>query len=228
MNNIIQCSSASDAWIKTSKYILSNGVKYGDITECLNLIIEIKEFKKDDNFDKNFRNIFGDERIDYASRVTFVEPQEGVFADWIYSPIKPIWKDTYFGRMVLFQNKFNQIENVLKILSQHIHTKRCEIVIYDPMIDAKNMYKQPCLLAIDIKPRDDELFLNAIFRSQAVSKSGYADYTALIKLGQFLANTTKYTLNTVSLFIASAHIRKQKKEYINTMKLLKLYENDIN
>lgn len=221
MNQVVQCSSASDAWIKMSQYILANGIKYGDLTECINMIVEITEFNDNKDFDTKFRNIFTDERIDYASHVTFVEPQVGIVTDWVYAPIKPVWKDTYFGRMVSFQNAFNQIENVIKILKQHIHTKRCEMIIYDPIIDARNMYKQPCLLAIDIKPRGDKLFLNAIFRSQAVSKSGYADYTGLIKLGQFLAKATDYKLDTVTVFAASAHIRKQKNEHKNTLELLK-------
>lgn len=220
----ISSESPDDAWIQASNFVLNNGVNQGDLIEVLNGIITIKtsELKVNENFDINFRKIFGDDRIDYASSVTFVQPTIDVDGKFIYTPIKEKWNDTYFGRMVNFQGKFNQIENVISILKKGINVKRCELIIYDPIIDAKNMYKQPCLLAIDIKPRNKQITLTAFFRSQAISKSGYADYTALVNLGIFLAKSSNCILKEVVIHATSLHIRKQNKELSKTKQLLSI------
>jgi len=218
----LRVNSAAEAWIQASELVLAHGKDRGDLIEVINGIIEISSFQFNSQFDANFRRVFGDDRIDYASAVTFVIPTESMLGGFQYNPIKPKWSDTYFGRMILWQNQFNQLENVLKILNEGKAVKRCEIIIYDPMIDAKNMYKQPCLLAIDLKPRDSKLQLTAFFRSQAISKSGYADYTALINLGKWLAENSKLTLETVTIHATSLHVRKQNKELKKTQELLSI------
>jgi len=82
------------------------------------------------------------------------------------------------------------------------------------------MYKQPCLLSIDLKPRDKELYLNATFRSQRVSKSGYADYTALIAMGKWLAEQSGMTLKQVDMTCHSLHIHASGDEFRNTKTIL--------
>ena len=77
---LIEARSPADAWIQASQVLLKEGNNLGDINEILNLVIEIDprlSFDKlEDTFDEEFRNIFGDERIDYAKSVTFVKPDE--------------------------------------------------------------------------------------------------------------------------------------------------------
>jgi thymidylate synthase len=218
--NIINALCPADAWVQASKLILKEGTDRSDLIEIINGIIEITTYGKELIFDEKFRKIFGDERIDYAKSVTFVQPTVGLDGSWSYIPIKPKWSDTYFGRMINWQGKFNQLDHCLEVLKQGIAVKRCEIIIYDPLIDAKNMYKQPCLLAIDLKPRDGFLHLTAFFRSQAVSKSGYADYTALVELGTWLAQNSNLELATVTIHATSLHIRRQNNELKKTKELL--------
>jgi thymidylate synthase len=219
---IIKAICAEDAWIQASKLVLAEGTDRGDLIEVLNGIIEIETYGQETIFNENFRKIFGDERIDYAKSVTFVKPTIGLDGSWSCNPIKPKWSDTYFGRIVNWQGKFNQLEHCLKILQQGIAVKRCEMIIYDPLIDAKNMYKQPCLLAIDLKPRDGKLYLTAFFRSQAVSKSGYADYTALVELCTWLAQQSNLEYGSVEIHATSLHIRRQNEELKKTKELLKV------
>jgi thymidylate synthase len=219
---IITASGASDAWIQASKEVLSTGTDRGDLIEILNGIIEISTFNDNQGFDLHFRRIMGDDRIDYASAVTFVQPTVSMLGDFSYNPISPNWHDTYFGRMCNWQGQYNQLENCLKILKQGIAVKRCELLIYDPIRDSRNMYKQPCLLAIDLKPRDGKLYLTAFFRSQAISKSGYADYTALINLGKWLASNSNLVLETVTIHATSLHVRRQKQELKKTKELLSI------
>ena len=52
---VIEATSPGDAWVKVSKHLIANGVKVGDLTEELNVMTEITEFKSDDWFEESFR-----------------------------------------------------------------------------------------------------------------------------------------------------------------------------
>jgi thymidylate synthase len=227
---VIEATSPGDAWVKVSKHLIQNGVKVGDLTEELNVMTEITKFESDDWFDPYFREIMGDDRIDYAKTVTFLEPQPKVsdspfFAaeeGLEYKFIKDKWSDSYWGRMVAWQGTFNQVENVIKILKTGKAVKRCELIIFDPSRDARNPYSQPCMLAIDIKPRNGKIYLTSIIRSNRVSKSGYADYTALVEMGKFLARESGMELEKVSVLACSCHIGKMNDETKKTHRLLEI------
>ena len=227
---VIEATSPGDAWCKVSKHLLANGVKVGNLTEELNVMTEITEFKSDDWFDGHFREVMGDDRIDYAKTVTFLKPEpkqapNSFFAaeeGLEYKFIKDHWHDSYWGRMVAWQGTFNQVENVIKILKTGKAVKRCELIIFDPSRDARNPYSQPCMLAIDIKPRNGKIYLTSIIRSNRVSKSGYADYTALVEMGKFLAEQSNMELGKVSILANSCHIGDRNKEKKKTIKLLEI------
>jgi len=166
---VIEATSPGDAWCKVSKHLLENGVRVGNLTEELNVMTEITEFKSDDWFDGHFREVMGDDRIDYAKTVTFLKPEpkkadnpffeaeEGLD----YKFIKDHYHQSYWGRMVSWRGEFNQVENVIKILSTGKAVKRCELIIFDPTKDARNPYSQPCMIAIDLKPRNGKLYLTS-------------------------------------------------------------------
>ena len=225
---VIEATSPGDAWVKVSKHLLEHGTKVGNLTEELNVITEITEFKSDDWFDSHFREVMGDDRIDYAKSVTFVKPEPKVSDNPFfqeeegldYTFIKEHYHQSYWGRMVSWRGEFNQVENVIKILSTGKAVKRCELIIFDPIRDARNPYSQPCMIAIDLKPRNDKLYLTSIIRSNRVSKSGYADYTALVEMGHFLSEQSGLELGKVSVLACSCHIGDMNQEKKKTIKLL--------
>jgi len=225
---VIEATSPGDAWVKVSKHLLEHGTKVGNLTEELNVMTEITEFKSDDWFDSHFREVMGDDRIDYAKSVTFVKPEPKVSDNPFfqeeegldYTFIKEHYHQSYWGRMVSWRGEFNQVENVIKILSTGKAVKRCELIIFDPIRDARNPYSQPCMIAIDLKPRNGKLYLTSIIRSNRVSKSGYADYTALVEMGHFLSEQSGLELGKVSVLACSCHIGDMNQEKKNTIKLL--------
>lgn len=225
---VIEATSPGDAWCKVSNHLLKNGVKIGNLVEELNVMTEITEFKSDNWFESAFREIMGDDRIDFARTVTFVEPKlvkpDNKFIDepekLEYKFIKKHWHQSYWGRMISWQGTFNQVENVIKILKTGNAVKRCELIIFDPSRDSRNPYSQPCMLVIDIKPRFGKLYLTAIIRSNRISKSGYADYTALVDLGKFLAKECEQELGKVSILANSCHLGTMDNEMKKTKKLL--------
>jgi thymidylate synthase len=234
MHTII-ANSPSDAWVKGTKYLMENGRWVVDLVEILNVCITVdptlltyqQKIAQYQLFDPLFRQVFGDERIDYAASVTFIKPPDGGLTDKrTYPHLNNRWKDSYWGRMVAYRGQVNQIENAIYMLSQGRNIKRCQVMVYDPTIDMKNMYKQPCLLGIDFKPRDGKLFTTAFFRSQRISKSGYADYTALCKLTKYVAKESGLGVGTVETVACSFHLTKENKERTNSLKLLELLEEN--
>ena len=227
---VIEATSPGDAWVKVSKHLLENGERVGNLTEELNVVTEITEFKSDDWFDSHFREVMGDDRIDFAKTVTFLKPEpkkadnpffeaeEGLD----YKFIKDHWHQSYWGRMVSWKGEFNQVENVIKILSTGKAVKRCELIIFDPTKDARNPYSQPCMVMIDLKPRNGKLYLTSVLRSNRVSKSGYADYTALVEMGHFLSEQSGLELGKVTVLANSCHIGDMNQETKKTKKLLEI------
>jgi len=218
---LIESQSISDGWVKVCNHLINNGTRVGNIIEELNLMLEINSFEFDENFDLKFRKVFGDDRIDYASSVSFVKPKE-LNGEVFYEFIKDKWYKTYWGRMIKWGGEFNQVENVIKILSNGKSVKRCELIIYDPTRDSKNPYSQPCLMMIDLKPRNGKLYLTSILRSNRVSKSGYADFHSMVELGKFLSIQSNLELGKVSILSCSSHLGTMNEELKKTKKLLSL------
>lgn len=220
---VIHSNSSSDSWIKVSKYLLEHGTRVGNLIEELNLMVVITQFNSNKGFDEKFREVFGDDRVDYASSVSFVLPikKNGILE---YNHIKDKWYSTYWGRMIKWNGEYNQIENVIKILSSGKSVKRCELVVYEPKRDSRNPYSQPCLMMIDLKPRNGKLYLTSVLRSNRVSKSGYADYSSMIQLGKFLSRESNLKLEKVSILACSSHLGTMDGELKKTKELLSILD----
>ena len=227
--HIIRACNSAIAWLDVSKYILDKGVKSGDLIELLNVVVEIESCNLDEKFDTNFRRIFGDERIDKAKAVTFIKPEKilNLAAEEIRKyKYDGMWLETYWGRMVCYQDCINQIELAIKKLQNGKETKICQISIWDPRVDGKMFMGVPCLQAIDLKPRDSKLYLTAFMRSSRVSKSGYADYRALTELCDFIAKESCLQYGLTTVIACSCHIGKMNNEYTKTQELLRCLNDE--
>ena len=100
---VINSNSPTDAWIKSHEYLLENGNK-DVMNESINMSVEIEDnFDTDPKFDGIFRDVFGNDRIDYASSVTFVPPTTHPFMDELQyqqNDTSVKWNKTYWGRMI--------------------------------------------------------------------------------------------------------------------------------
>lgn len=213
MAQLIEAASIASLWCKVYGTIKRDGDKISGIQEIPNLVMVLRDsFTMDSKtgkfFDKEFRRIYGDERIDYAASVTFVQPKKNMMGAWAYEQNDPKakWTNSYWGRMIAFQNQTNQIEAAIKKLSNGKNTKMISIAVYDPVSDSKKvMGGVPCLSSVDIKPRDKKLDITAFFRSMRFGKAGYADVKALCDLGLYLAERSDMEMGTLTLHATSAH-----------------------
>ena len=226
---IIKATSPTDAWLQSHRYLLDNGNK-DVMNESINMVVEIEDnFEVDVTFDSTFREIFGDDRIDYASSVTFVPPKQHPFMEGLQyqqNDISVKWNKTYWGRMINWDNSFNQIEQTIKRLKEHKNSKTIAMSIYDPKSDGrKTMSGMPCLLSVDLKPRKEGLYLTAFFRSMRISKSGYADWVALCELGKFLCAQSDLKLKRVTTIGGSVHLGDMNNEKKNVRKLFDVWNS---
>lgn len=209
MATIIEATSIASLWCKTYGTIKRDGIKVSGIQEIPNLIMVLRDnFDTNKTFDKEFRRIFGDERIDYAGSVTFVKPEKNMLGFTVYAQNDPKakWNATYWGRMIAFRGDVNQIDAAIKKLKNGKNTKMISIAVYDPVSDSKKvMGGVPCLSSLDIKPRNKKLDITAFFRSMRFSKAGYADIKALCDLGLYLCARTGMEMGTLTLHATSGH-----------------------
>jgi thymidylate synthase len=223
---ILRCSTVANAWVRTISYLDQHGEKTSGLKEELNMIVKISDFTHDPVFDKHFRKIFGDERIDYASSYSFVDPRAKKGKkflneyDWKQNQVGK-WTTTYWGRMISWNGTFNQIEQTIKRLKEHKSAKTISIMVFDPASDGRKvMGGMPCCLSIDIKPRPEGLNITAFFRSMRYTKSGYGDFDAFVKLGQFLASESGTKLASITFIAGSGHISSSGEEYQQAKTLL--------
>ena len=226
---IIKATSPTDAWLQSHRYLLDSGNKKV-MNESINMVVEIEDnFDIDKTFDSTFREIFGDDRIDYASSVTFVPPRQHPFMEGLQyqqNDTSVKWNKTYWGRMISWNNEFNQIEQTIKRLKEHKNSKTIAMQIYDPKSDGrKTMSGMPCLLSVDLKPREEGLYLTAFFRSMRISKSGYADWVALCELGKFLCEQADLKLKRVTTIGGSVHLGDMNNEKKNVRKLFSVWNS---
>tara|TARA_A100001515_G_scaffold113150_1_gene94361 strand:+ start:417 stop:1103 length:687 start_codon:yes stop_codon:yes gene_type:complete len=226
---VIKANSPTDAWVKSHQYLLESGNK-NVMNESINMAVEIENnFNVDTSFDNLFREIFGNERIDYAGSVTFVKPEEHPFIEGLrytqnQSNVK--WNKTYWGRMINWNDNFNQVEQTIKRLKEHKNSKTIAMSVYDPKSDGrKTMAGMPCLLSVDLKPRVEGLYLTAFFRSMRISKSGYADWVSLCEMGKFLCEQADLKLKRITTIGGSVHLGDMNNEKKNVRELLNVWNS---
>lgn len=234
MSKLIEANSIAQLWCKVYGTIQKEGNKISGIQEIPNLVMVLrKDFgvgsKVSKFFDKTFRKVYGDERIDYAASVTFVQPTKGLVGwDYQQNDNTKKWTHSYWGRMIAFGGEVNQIEAAIKKLSSGKNTKMISIAIYDPVSDhRKVMGGVPCLSSIDIKPRDKFLDVTAFFRSMRFGKAGYADIKALCDLSLYLCERTSMEMGSLTLHATSCHNFTSGEESKQGSELLRLMQEYI-
>jgi thymidylate synthase len=217
-----------------SKYILENGEKFGDIIECRNMYSELKNVAESETTRKmheKFIEIFGDERLNWAKKVTFMEPTKEIdpLTDEEYYKYECLPKsekrDSYFGRLIgeCGNMERNQFAHLLKRLTKKkANAKTLQMVVFREE-DIYNSMSQPCCISINIAPRNDILHISANWRSQALSKAGYADCMAIYEMGLFFAKESGLELGTIGMFAHSSHLRGKNGE----MKKIKRFIKEI-
>lgn len=190
MNNI-HVKTLGECWIDCIKAIMDKGEEYFDedikIKEMIGLSVHIDIPKLNDDVIEKF----GDKSV--------ITRTMDKFSKSAYMPDKPF---TY-GEKIYNQNGIDQFEWIVNRLKKKKETKSATICLLEVGSESANL---PCLTTIDIKIRNNKLFLQFFFRSQNIFGRQYANLLALSKLQIDLAKRCSVEVGNLNGYIASAHI----------------------
>lgn len=190
---ILESDNPFEAWIKTIFLVFNKGKFQNGIWELSNLSVIIKNpLKRDKTIKKAYFNFVERKYIERALKK-------------MIGTSKFHGKESYWMRLTNWNGKVNQIQNVVKRLSETPGSKHCScliehpeslnsLVIMDPNQDWKKngfMNVQPCLIAIDFKIRQNQLNISAFFRSQLALEISLIDYLCLGKYLNYVVNELK-------------------------------------
>lgn len=115
-----------------------------------------------------------------------------------------------YGDCIYNKNGVDQFEWLINRLEHKPETKSATISL---LTEGNSHPNLPCLNLVDIKIRDDKVNLQFFFRSQNIVGRQYANFIALAKLHQKIADRLSKDVGIMSGYIASAHIYEYDFEY---------------
>lgn len=129
-----------------------------------------------------------------------------VYCNEFLSKDKQDFVYTYGNRLRAHFN-VDQIDNAIKRLKNCKDTRRAVSVTWDPIIDDYET-DAPCLILVDFKIRDGELYTTALWRSHDIYGAWFPNLVGLTYLAQYVAKNTDTRIASITVHSISAHINK--------------------
>lgn len=187
----IQENSLGKAWVSCIKLVLDRGQIERDEDVKLSEVWGVSIKINNPNCDDAIINKFGDKHI--------IEHTLEKFSRNVYMPDRPF---TY-GQRIYDKNGVDQYAWLLHRIKNKKESKSATISLLNEGDLSPNL---PCLVTLDCKIRDNKLCLQFFYRSQNVVGRQYANFIALAKFQNDLANDLAVSVGPMSGYIASAHI----------------------
>lgn len=204
--NYINGKTIGECWINSIKIVIQNGIEHFDedvkIKELIGLSIEITNPNTEDEIIAKF----GDKYV--------IDKMLKKFSKGIVMNDRPF---TY-GECIYNKNGIDQFEWLVNRLKSKKETKSATIGL---LTEGNNEANLPCLATIDVKIRNNKLYLQFFFRSQNIFGRQYANLLALANLQKDLAKRCSEDIGTLKGYIASAHIYDYDYEQANNICLNK-------
>lgn len=238
---LIEETNLSDAWCKTLDHIVQNPGK--EITPLLLSLTSFDETKKvRDNLDSSLK------RNNKASIHTV---SETIFPESLYKyfkydrhalydgyldilprikkvEAKKNGRGTYFERLIAFEEKINQLENIIEsyLKDPSVRRSKLQASIFDARRDHTNKPYQgfPCLQHVTFFPTPEGgLVLNSFYAIQYLYERGYGNWLGLINLGKFMANELHLKFERFNCFVGAEQLDYITKSQARLL-LGKIYE----
>jgi thymidylate synthase len=119
---------------------------------------------------------------------------------------------TYGERLNNWDNKYDQIESIIKRIDKSRNTRRAVAATWIPSIDGERN-EVPCMLSIDFKLRK-KLYLTAYFRSNDFYGAFPYNIISLSVLQDYVANKLNVDSDGITLFSSSSHIYEFDKDAV--------------
>lgn len=136
--------------------------------------------------------------------VAFLTPYLPRAADFSDDGI--VWRAAY-GPRLRFRSGVDQIENVVRLLTEDPHSRRAIITLFDPAADYATSKDVPCTNWMQFTTRNDALHLAVVMRSNDLfwGFSGINVFEWSV-LQELVARWTGHTVGTLTFFVGSLHV----------------------
>jgi thymidylate synthase len=190
MIGIIAAQSIGEGWISYLEQILANGVEIPDdrepILEAPAICLEMRYGSEMDPILQKHAN----------PRII------SLYTEKMFSrEIIPELNSTYGSRLFAYDG-VDQVQWIIDRLNARWWAKSSVISLLKPN---ENMPRIPCLISVMATIRDDELRLDAVFRSQNAFNS-YGNFLGLKKIHELIAEGTKRKIGTLRSIALAPHI----------------------
>lgn len=200
-----------DAWKKSLKYILDNGVDFIDrdernCRETLNLTIIVKDPEYD--YDKP---------IDIMQQFEWVYPSKEELESIMLSREQPASYEYSYGPRIFNFKGVDQINDfILPLLKKDPTSRRAIITLFDPSTDSNLLSKNvPSLLYIYFKIKEDKLTLTCSIRSNDLFIGWPGNIYQIIMLQRHVAELLGIKTGELTTISGSAHIFHEHFEMID-------------
>ena len=213
MANLIEVDEIADGWETLVKKIIKEGKDVNDergslTKEILNVLVSIKKpLGKQDNSD--FFNIQSK-----VSDILNIRVPEGYFwsgdklktySEQFISDDKQGFVYTYGNRLRAHFDDVDQINEAIERLNNCRESRRAISITWDQVIDSKND-EVPCMILVDFKIRDDELYTTALWRSHDIYGAWFPNAVGLTYLAQYVSEKVNAPIGSITIHSISAHI----------------------
>lgn len=187
----VETETIGECWKESVREVLRGGIEHHDedvlLREILGLTVWVHHPQEQDDI------IAAHADVDVLQRTL------NKFEPGACMPDKPF---TY-GQRIYDAGGIDQYRWLLKRLQGKSETKSATINLLVAGDASANL---PCLVALDAKIRDDQLYLQFFFRSQNIFGRQYANLAALARFQAKLSTDCGVSVGSMRGYIASAHI----------------------
>jgi len=202
----IKAKTASEAWKKMLKFIMSEGDSYKDgrdkiCKETINLIVTVE----------NMAGILAP--LDSLSKSS----------KWVYPSAEEIKKSILYkdnsseyyynyGKRAFYMDRINQIDDyVIPLLKKSPMSKRAIVIFFAAKRDTLPLRKEiPGVIMIDFVIRNNKLCSTMVIRSNDMFYGWPANIAQAYFLTKYVADELNYPIGTITTFSNSAHIFEEQ------------------
>lgn len=209
---LIKTLTIERGWRALVNRIMNGGQEIEDergsrIKELLNTVLVIKDPTNEDVPDGYFWQ--GEKLEDYKEQ--FINSDRQGFSYTYGNRLRGYFQEPRITEYDIHNNPHilstpvDQVEKVIKRLKNDSTSRRATMVTFDPIVDHEKE-EIPCMIVVDFKIRDKQLYTTGLWRSHDVFGAVIPNLFGLSHLAQYVAGELDVEMGTMTIQSISAHI----------------------
>lgn len=199
----IKAENISQAWILGCGAIMKQGFETRTNIKLHNLIIDIGCLDTDDSFNQLYAKYMNMEVFDRTLRIVCANERFGAHP-------------SYWRRLTGKEGfGIDQISRVVSRLKKQPHSTKLTLQVYKPEDFQKNY--TPCILCMELRVENQQLFMSVFTRSQDFGKKSYADYRGLSSILKGIGRKANISVGGMVVHTVSASISRRDLQSVTTL-----------